>query len=276
MHDALNLSLALLGLGLLSFVWRRFARPDGPPGVFWRFWQHTVEACWGRRFVWFGLSVAATLLLVLTEWDRQLQDVFQRGNLVPREWLWALLVGGTFWTLIVALGLLAAGWITRRRAVRLAGSAATQAVLVAFVITHVLKALTGRRGPLDPSDPYRAPFPKSESAMDFAFDLWNRSVGDGRFFWPSGHTMSSMVLVTALCTCFPHKRWIAWTGYPLVALMAVGMIDGDFHWTSDVIAGLLLGWATGSVVGRAMRAEDGRRSATGSTQYVRHVLPDRP
>lgn len=259
MHDALHLSLTLLALGLLSLAARRFERTDGPPGVFWRFWQHTIASVWGPRFVFFGLAVATTLLLVLTEWDRSLQDVFQRGNLVPRDWLWALLVGGTFWTLIVAVGLIVLGWLTRRRMLRLAGRAATQAVLVAFVITHVLKALTGRRGPLDPAYPDRASFPKSESAMDFAFDFWNRSVGDGRFFWPSGHTMSSMVLVTALCTCFPEKRWIAWVGYPLVALMAAGMVDGDFHWTSDVIAGLLLGWATGSVVGRTMRSEDIRR-----------------
>ena len=260
MHDPRNLALAILAIAVLAAVASRYERADRPPGVFWGIWRHAGRAVSGRNLIWLGFSVFATVVLIATGWERWLQDVFQRGDLVSRELLWALLRGGTYWTPALALVVLAVGRIRKQPRVWLAGAAAMQAVLVAFVITHVLKCVTGRLGPLHPARPDRAPFPMTESTTDFAFDFWNRAVGDGRFFWPSGHTMSSMVLVTALWACFPERRWIAWVGYPLVAIMGLGMIDGDFHWTSDVVAGLCLGLAAGTTVGRGMRAEWDRRN----------------
>lgn len=260
MHDPRNLALAILAIAVLAAVARRFERSHRAPGVFWEIWRHTRQAVGGRNLIWWGVAVLATVVLIATGWERWLQDVFQRGDLVSRDMLWALLEGGTYWTPALALVVLVVGWLRKQPRIRLAGAVAMQAVLVAFVITHVLKCVTGRLGPLHPARPDRAPFPMTESTTDFAFDFWNRTVGDGRFFWPSGHTMSSMVLVTALCACFPERRWIAWVGYPLVAIMGLGMIDGDFHWTSDVIAGLCLGWAAGRVVGRSTRAEFDRRA----------------
>ena len=260
MHDPRILALAILAIAVLAAVASRSERADRPPGVFWRIWRHTGRAVWGRNLIWLVVSVLVTVGLIATGWERWLQDVFQRGDLVSRDLLWALLEGGTYWTPVVALVVLVVGWLRKQPRMQLAGAAAMQAVLVAFVITHVLKCVTGRLGPLHPARPDRAPFPMTESTTDFAFDFWKRTVGDGRFFWPSGHTMSSMALVTALWACFPERRWIAWVGYPLVAIMGLGMIDGDFHWTSDVIAGLCLGWAAGRVVGRSMRSERDRRS----------------
>jgi membrane-associated phospholipid phosphatase len=76
-----------------------------------------------------------------------------------------------------------------------------------------------------------------------------------------------MVSVAAALTAYyPDQVWIPLLGYPLGVFVGLGMIDGDRHWASDVLAGALLGHAIGSSVGSAFRrrtraGEAGRDSA---------------
>ena len=252
MSSALRLVLLVVALVVATAISRRRDGAARPLPYLWGFWSHL-----GRGFTgWNALGAAAAALLtawfVLGGWDRSLQDVWQEGNplgpTVPR----AVLRYGEWWTVAVAGGLLLVGWLRRSGPARFAGTVAVQAVLAGLLVTLTLKLLTGRRGPASPD--HVAPFPKVEDAGDFAFDVWNRVDRDGRFFWPSGHTLSSMVLVMALAAAFPRVRWIPWVGYPLVAFMALAMVDGDFHWTSDVLAAVLIAYPLGRTIGSNLRA----------------------
>jgi membrane-associated phospholipid phosphatase len=50
-------------------------------------------------------------------------------------------------------------------------------------------------------------------------------------------------------------------GYPAAALTGLAMIDGQFHWFSDVVAGALIGHCSGWTIGVAFRARYRETSA---------------
>lgn len=260
MNSALRLLLIVAALALAAWITRRRDAPTRPVPVLFDLWGHLHRAFAGRRALFALAAVLTTVLFVLLGWDRALQDLWQRWNPLGTRLPRAVLHHGEYWTVAVAGALLLAGLVLRRGLVRFSGAVALQAVVAGLVVTLTLKLVTGRRGPANPHRLLRPPFPKAEDAGDFAFDLWNRTLSDGRFFWPSGHTLSSMVLVTALASAFPARRWIGWVGYPLVAFVAFAMIDGDFHWASDVVAAVLLGYPLGRVVGTRLATEHAIRT----------------
>ena len=259
MNDGIQLAIVFLFFIVVALWSKRRDRQERPPGMMWRFWPHTLRAFSGWNCFFYIVAAGVTCWMVTSGIDRSLQDWWQTANPLGRTLPWAMLVGGNFWTLIAAFVIFLVGRRRENRELLVAGVTSMQAILSAFVITHTLKVLTGRHGPLDPSEPHHAPFPKVEDAADFAFDFWNHTHRDGRFFWPSGHTLSSMTFVTALVAYYPHKRWIPLLGYPFVLFMAISMVEGDFHWVSDVVAAFLIGFPVGWVIGGAIRAEDRRR-----------------
>jgi len=51
--------------------------------------------------------------------------------------------------------------------------------------------------------------------------------------WPSGHTSSTMAVVSALTSFYPHKTWLKVVGYSYVAYMMLGVSSvnrGGMHW----------------------------------------------
>ena len=61
--------------------------------------------------------------------------------------------------------------------------------------------------------------------------------------FPSGHVMGAMALATAI-SLKANRPWVAWTTYSLASVVGLQRIYKDEHWTSDVIAGTLLGITT--------------------------------
>jgi membrane-associated phospholipid phosphatase len=92
--------------------------------------------------------------------------------------------------------------------------------------------------------------------MDFDFNPFKLSEG---LRWPSGHTGSMFALVSSLVAFYPDELWIALIGYPAAVGVGLGMIEGDYHWFSDVVAGALIGhiigWVTGTQFRRAFAAQ---------------------
>lgn len=136
-----------------------------------------------------------------------------------------------------------------------AGAASLQALAVTVAATSLLKWSTGRAYPLnggDPASPDRLEHP--------AFARTFTPFEGGLAAWPSGHTSAMVALVAALHAYAPGELAVPVVGYPLAGAVGVGMIMGDRHWASDVLAGALLGQAVGGAVGDAFRVR--RVSAT--------------
>jgi membrane-associated phospholipid phosphatase len=172
-----------------------------------------------------GAAVAAGLVLAATLMgDQGLRGEIQEYRGVTSNSM--AQVGNAFGDPRYVLPALGAGFL----ASRLLGDAATAratlrvggAVALAGGITSAVKLLTGRNRPQGDGDPDQfKPF-------------------SGRNSFPSGHTAVAFALATALAHETPD-RWSDAVFYGTATLTAFARLNDDRHWTSDVIAGALVG-----------------------------------
>jgi len=256
----------LVGFGVAMIIAAVYAvvtrwasrRDDGGArtGLLAGFWSHLGGAAAPWALACYAVAVVATGALAWGGVDGPVQEALQRQDVLPSRFSWAVLMVGNFWPLVLALVLYFVG--RRRDGARAArGVAAFQAVAAVFLVTLVLKVLTGRAPPhhFFDGEPLAVAWRTTADATDFSLRFWAHAATDGRFMWPSGHTASAIAVVSAAVACGPVRRVWAWVGYAAVALTALAMVDGDFHWTSDVVAGALIAHAIGWAIGRRVRAE---------------------
>jgi membrane-associated phospholipid phosphatase len=205
--------------------------------------------------MWHASAVVVTPPLVWTS-DAPVQSFFQQEN--PLSQTFAEITFGVGWVapIVVPIGLYLGGLGAAAPELATAGAAALQAVAVQALIITTLKWLTDRAGPYPDGDAQRMRwsnglFHDSKDPKAFNFNPFDIS---GGLRWPSGHTASSMALVSALVAFYPNEPWLAVIGYPLALAIGVGMLEGDYHWLSDVVAGALMGHAIGWSIGRHFRA----------------------
>lgn len=226
-------------------------------------WGNFADSYSGTNLLYHGGAVAATGTMVATGWDARAQQWFQRTNPIGDDIGYSMVVAGWFWQIAPAGFLYLYGWKSDNYNIMGAGAAAIQAVALVGAVTMVLKVVTGRRQPLkDGAFEFFGPsgHKRSDSAADwqpFNYNIRNESL---RIAWPSGHTSSTVALVSALAAYYPDKLWIKLVGYPASLFMALSMVDYDAHWTSDVISGALIGHAIGYTVGRNFRLAHERGS----------------
>jgi membrane-associated phospholipid phosphatase len=155
---------------------------------------------------------------------------------------------GYFAAPAVALTLYVGGLAAGDRKLTASGAAALQAVTVTVAATVVLKGLTGRPYPLHGGDP--------ASPERFAHPEWAREWNGpslGNSAWPSGHTAVAMSFASSMVAYYSDTPWLPFVVYPAASAIALGMLTGAHHWTSDVLAGAVLGHTIGWSAGRAFR-----------------------
>src|SRR5262245_49269878 len=220
-------------------------------------WEHLDEGLLGS-FTWpavaFHLSaVLVTVPLVYTA-DEPVQRWFQRPSAPRQTYAQTTLIVGGVAPVVIPLGLYLGGLAAGGSELATAGAAALQAAAVQALVVTTLKWLTDRAGPYPDGDPTRrralSLFRDSTHADDFNFNPFDLS---GGLRWPSGHTASNVALVSALVAFYPKEYWLPAVGYPFALAIGIGMIDGDYHWLSDVVAGALIGHVIGWTIGRNFR-----------------------
>lgn len=137
------------------------------------------------------------------------------------------------------------------RALAGAGAAALQALVLTTLTTASLKWVTGRPFPLHGGAP-DAPDRLAHPAYAREFSFWPQTRGRG-LSWPSGHTSAAISVAASLSAYYPKYIWIPIASYSMTAGIAAGMLIGDHHWASDIVAGALIGQAVGWSVGRGFR-----------------------
>ena len=133
-----------------------------------------------------------------------------------------------------------------------ASFAVLQSSLIAFGYNTLLKAITGR-----PNPDWRHTEDMDDLSKTFRFGFLRGGVFWG---WPSGHTSSTMAVVSALTSFYPDKTWLKVVGYSYVAYMILGVSSvnrGGMHWFSDAVAASLMSYAIGSTVGKYYRSKFG-------------------
>lgn len=123
------------------------------------------------------------------------------------------------------------------------GAVAIQAVGIAFLYNNVLKGATGRKPPeSDHPDP-------EALAHGFRFGFLRGGLFNG---WPSGHAMSNAALTAGIASYHRESPWVvpaalAYSAY-IGGCVTFGA-QGDIHWVSESLAGVLMGWGIGWTVG---------------------------
>ena len=187
------------------------------------------------------LAALLTPPLVLTGWDTTVLRWFEQGAWLggmSHRWTWWYL--GSAWHVGLGFGLALAGALWRSRDLTAGGAAVLQALMLVFLVTIVLKTITGRHGSLITSEPG-------------AFHLFELSFERVKMKWPSGHTSTAVATAASLGACFPGRRWLRLLLWGIVCLVAWTLLDGSFHWPSDIVAGALIAHPIGRSVGRTFR-----------------------
>jgi len=199
-----------------------------------------------------GAAVAATLALVESGADDWVQQRLQESNPLGRGYADAAYLAGFVAPVVVAGGLYWSGRRAEDATLTRAGAAACQSLGLALLVSGGAKLISGRRGPIKTdcglfcADPAQ----RAQRADDFDLAFWRRDL-PWELFWPSGHAAATAAVVASQQALFPERRWIAWVGYGGMGLIGIGLVEGDYHWLSDVAAGLLIGHAVGGAVGRS-------------------------
>lgn len=226
-----------------------------------RLGRNLVSSLQGTNLILHGAAVASTFALVRSDMDWHVRVNTERYARVS-GWGDAAYYSGYAFPIGLGPGLWAAGLAMDDDALATAGAAATQAAWMTAAMTGALKWATGRPFPnhgLHPQDPARLEHP--EYAREFNFLPLDLTKG---WAWPSGHTSTNFAMAAALTAALPDQLWIPFVAYPAATAIGLGMINGQHHWASDVVAGALIGQAIGWSVGRGFRDQRsgrGRASA---------------
>jgi len=124
----------------------------------------------------------------------------------------------------------------RSQAVFVDGLAAS--LIASGFIAPILKYSVGRERPSDTTDPYSFhPFTNHNS-------------------FPSGHTTQAFAVATVIASHYP-AWWVEALAYGSAGLVGYCRVEQNAHWTSDVVAGALIGW---SVARSVVKHNDGSKA----------------
>lgn len=236
--------VAVCTAGCASGPRPKLADVDEPKPAVPQPWDHvatnTAEAFWGANLLYYAGAVAATSAIAASGADH---DVHQQLGHNPDLQGWGRVanIAGYVVPAITPPAIWLVGRSLHDRRVIGAGSAAIQSVLVTLATTGALKVATGR------------PYPAADDGLDPTRDREFQPFQHGIGAWPSGHTAATISIAAALWGYSPRQWWIAAIGYPLALGMGFGMVNRDSHWTSDIVAGALIGHAIGFSIGRSFR-----------------------
>lgn len=111
----------------------------------------------------------------------------------------------------------------------------TKSVILSGLTTTVIKYIAERHRPYqdNPANP-----------LD-----WNGPMGNtNTVSFPSGHTTVAFATATMIACEFPKPAIVPVLAYSLATVTALGRINGNYHWGSDVLMGASIGYFTSKLV----------------------------
>lgn len=208
-----------------------------------------------RRGVVAASAVAgglATLMLLDDEIRREVQQ--HRSPGLDRWQRRFEPLGSAELTFAGAALLYGAGSALEREPLAETGRSLLEALILTEVFVKGLKGLTGRQRP------------GPDGRSDVYFE-------DLSGIFPSGHTARAFAVASVLAQRYGRRA--AWVGYPLATLVGLSVIENDWHWASDVLAGAAIGYGVGKTVSRLRARRQGRSRAGRQLTVLPAVSPAR-
>jgi membrane-associated phospholipid phosphatase len=112
---------------------------------------------------------------------------------------------------------------------------ATKSLILSGITTEVVKCIVERHRP------YQDNSPNPEN--------WDGPMGNfAHVSFPSGHTTVAFSLATMIALEYPKPIIIPILAYSFATITALGRLNGNFHWASDVLMGASIGYFTSMLV----------------------------
>jgi hypothetical protein len=200
----------------------------------------------GWNIAWHFTAIGLGFILVTSGFDWLYWSATRRPQLLA--WMIPGVDLGVWVPLILPPLLLFAGMAFKRAPVTRTGWALAQVALLGFVLTELIKIVTGRPQPpwIKGSDTSHVP----DTSHVFHFGLLRSEIVSG---WPSGHTIIAFGMSVTLFWLFPKKRWIG--AVSLLYALYIGLsVSMTAHWFADFASGILFGIVVGTTVGRSFAA----------------------
>jgi hypothetical protein len=238
-----QLSLLCAGLALLLNVTARAddaplpPYPDNPsyPEILVDDVKHvlTAPARWQEQD-WRNLGLAATVIFgVAAILDRPVRDAMRRHAPNDNQFLKIVERFGAEYSLGVLGGFYLAGVSGHETAAEVAQDGLAASIIASVMITPAIKFATGRARPRE-----------NEGIATFhPFSLGN-AVNSS---FPSGHTTQAFAVASVIANHY-DDAWVAYSSYTVASLVGFARVYHDAHFTSDVLAGAMIGTLVGKSV----------------------------
>ena len=196
-------------------------------------WDDTKETAtgplhWdGDEWRNFGL-ITGGLAITIAFLDKPIRDAAQRSRSSSADDFFRNVekFGTKSYGLPVLVGFYAVGAAAddyNAKTVALDGFSAS---VISSLTTSIFKGISGRARPSSGLGPHH----------------WNLFGGDQSF--PSGHATGAFAFASVIAAHYDNA-WVASASYTIASLVGVARIEQNAHWTSDVIAGSLIGGLIG-------------------------------
>jgi hypothetical protein len=121
------------------------------------------------------------------------------------------------------------------------GSQTVESLLASGIVVQLLKRITGRESPEAATH--------SRGRWKFFPSLRAYQKQQTRYYaFPSGHITTMMSTATVIAENYPEVPWIRPVGYMLVGLVGISLVNGGYHWYSDLPLGIGLGYLFGKLI----------------------------
>ena len=185
----------------------------------------TAPARWDAAD-WLAAAGAGALAVGTTAFDRSIRDSVQaRRSAKLDRFSRAFQHLGSDYSFVVLAGFEGYHFLAddrRSQAVFIDGLAAS--LIASGFIAPALKYSVGRERPSDTANPYRfRPFTNHNS-------------------FPSGHTTQAFAVATVIASHYP-TWWFKALAFGSAGLVGYCRVEENGHFTSDVVAGALIGWS---------------------------------
>lgn len=188
-----------------------------------------------KQVPWLVLFGAGTAALIAT--DRKITDNLPN---TPAQMRWGTRVaraGGVAGVLGIGSGIAMIGTLSHNDRLQTAGLAATESAIHSLVVTYALKLAIGRERPY------------TGSGEGEFWSAYGQS-GKANTSFPSGHSMASWAVASAIAHQYSDKKYVPWLAYGFAASISASRVAGQKHYVSDVVAGGTAGFLIGRFVSR--------------------------
>ncbi len=194
-----------------------------------------------KNLLWHVLAIALTYVIVVSGFDWW---YFQhtRSELL-RDYTLPSAIIGFFVPIILPVTFYILGEFRKNDRLQKIGVALAQSAIVAWIISSIYKAFTGRIQP-----EFYTHLSNVDNSHVFNFGFLQHGIFWG---WPSSHTAVAFATAVTLILLYPKNKFLKFIALSYALYIGIG-VSVSIHWFSDFLAGAIFGSLIGVVVARSL------------------------